>query len=180
MDNELDPKDIGSAVNDVCGDRNLRDSWNRYHLIGDALRGEPLSLEAAQLADKVRERLAAEPTPLSSRRPVQRRWLQVAGGSALAASVAMFAWIAGPAYFGDVSSPVAARLAASSPPVATPNLYQTPNSYQQGSGTTWDVQRPEVATTLNRYLVNHQAYSPASGMKGMLPYATFASYDARP
>ena len=32
---------------------------------------------------------------------------------------------------------------------------------------------------LNSYLVNHQEYAPSTGMKGMLPYATFVSYDAR-
>jgi sigma-E factor negative regulatory protein RseA len=174
MDDELDPKDIGRLVNDVCGERELRETWNRYHLIGDALRGEPLNLEATRLADQVRRQLAAEPAllPVPHRRS-HRRWAVPIAGSALAASLAMVAWVVGPAYFGDAPATSVPVRALASAPIATPNLYL------QRSGTSWNVQQPEVENTLNRYLVNHQAYSPSSGMKGMLPYASFASYDAR-
>jgi len=40
-------------------DGELRSRWSRYHLIGDALRGEPVSGTAVDVAARVRDQLAA-------------------------------------------------------------------------------------------------------------------------
>jgi sigma-E factor negative regulatory protein RseA len=41
----------------------------------------------------------------------------------------------------------------------------------------WHVDQPGVANKLDRLLVNHQEYAPATGINGMMPYATLVSYD---
>jgi sigma-E factor negative regulatory protein RseA len=50
--------------------------------------------------------------------------------------------------------------------------------YVAEDGTRWDMlQKPKVESRLNSYLVNHQEYAPAANMKGIMPYASFVSYD---
>jgi sigma-E factor negative regulatory protein RseA len=72
-----------------------------------------------------------------------------------------------PGLYGDVA-PLANPAAAPSALVR----------YADKPGTRWGVKTPEIESKLNDYLVNHQEYAPTAGMKGMLPYASFVSYDA--
>jgi sigma-E factor negative regulatory protein RseA len=45
-------------------------------------------------------------------------------------------------------------------------------------GTRWvDMSRPRVESRLNRYLVTHNEYASVGAVNGVLPYATFVSYD---
>lgn len=92
-DNDLDGHEAESLLRDIKMNHELQSHWERYHVIGDALRGElPASLEH-RLARRVSAALRDEPAhetppaqPLHSRR---REW----GGFAIAASisgVAMF------------------------------------------------------------------------------------------
>lgn len=169
MDDELERDEMERALNDLSGDRELRALWDRYHLIGDALRGEPLSRETMAVADRVRERLGDEPMVLPPRRRrIPRRWLTPVAGSVLAASVALVALVSGPGWLG-IGDPVPVQLAKEAPPA--------PTLYRDRTGTYWSLRQPEVESKLNSFLVNHQAYAPASGMKGVRPHVTFASYD---
>ena len=171
MDDELDRDEMERSLNDLSGDRELRALWDRYHLIGDALRGEPLSQEIMTVAERVRERLSDEPMVLVPRtRRIPRRWLTPLAGSALAASVALVALVAGPGWF-EIGDLAPVQLAKKPSPA--------PTLYRDRAGTYWSLQRPEVESKLNGFLVNHQEYAPASGMKGMMPHVTFASYDSR-
>jgi len=191
MDDELEPGELQRALDELNGDSQLRDLWDRYHLIGDALRGEHLSRDAMSVAGRVRERLKREESPLPAdpapptalipkARRVPRRWVTPLAGSALAASVALVALVAGPDWIGggwqgdgDQATPL--QLAKQQP--------SAPSLYRKGSGTHWSLRRsqvesPEVETKLNSFLVNHQEYAPASRMKGGAPHVTFASYDS--
>jgi sigma-E factor negative regulatory protein RseA len=177
IDDELEPAEVQAALSEMSGDQELRALWDRYHLMGDALRGEPLNREARQIADRVRERLAAEPVTLIPRsRGIPRRWIGPVFGSALAASVAAVALIAGPEWMSDdISAPGQPLQIAEN----TGNRVPPEALYVDHTGTYWNLKRPEVESKLNSYLVNHQEYAPSTGMKGMLPFATFVSYDAR-
>ena len=194
MDDELEPIELQQALDELDGDSELRDLWDRYHLIGDALRGEPLSRDIMAVAERVRERLEpeagesplpADPVPPTVLIPkalrIPRRWVTPLAGSALAASVALVALVAGPDWMGggglrggDQAMPL--QLAKQQPPA--------PTLYRNRTGTHWSLRRPqvespEVETKLNSFLVNHQEYAPASRMKGGAPHVTFASYDSR-
>jgi hypothetical protein len=37
---------------------------------------------------------------------------------------------------------------------------------------------PKLEPKLDRFLINHQASSPVSGIKGLLPYATVVGYES--
>ncbi len=171
MDGELDRDEMQRALNDLSGDQDLRALWDHYHLIGDALRGESLSYATMAMANRVRERLNNEPKVLAPRtRLIPRHWLTPLAGSALAASVVVVAIVAGPGWLG-MGDPVPAQLAKKFP--------SAPTLYRDRAGTYWNLRRPDVESKLNSFLVNHQEYAPASGMKGVVPHVTFASYDFR-
>ena len=98
MDGEIDGLEAGGQVARLKEDPHLRASWDTYHLIGDTLRGEKLSL-SRDFTAKVSARLAEEPTVLAPRNraplraTVRRFALPVAasvGGMALVAWLAVF------------------------------------------------------------------------------------------
>jgi sigma-E factor negative regulatory protein RseA len=171
MDDGLESTERAAVIAATLADGELRGAWTRYHLIGDALRGELAARPAGPMAERVRAQLAAEPTLLAPvPRPAPwRRWMAPAAGVALAASVAGVAMLAGPGLLeqGPVLAPAALARDERPPTVL----------YLDTAGTSWNLARPETERKLNAYLINHQEYAPATGMKGMLPYAAFASYD---
>lgn len=169
IDDELPPHEMDAVVRVLYEEPELRSAWDRYHLIGDALRGEPVSRDVLKVASQVHERLELEPTVLAPTGRWHRQAVPLAA-AALAASVAVLALVILPGIYGDVE--VVAPRVAVTPPAAA--------QYAESTGTHWGLRRPEVESKLNDYLVKHQEYAPSAGMKGILPYASFVSYDARP
>lgn len=170
LDGELGSRSALRVLDAVNGDGELRGAWERYGLIGQAIRAESIDLGYRDIADRVRARLEREPIPLparlngSSRRPR----LQRAAALAMAASVVFLAFLAAPTLFQDSSSiPVASDTAAT----RLVERDSIPISRLQ-------VERPGLASKLDLYLVTHQATAPATGAKGMLPYATLVGYES--
>ncbi|KGJ97699.1 sigma-E factor negative regulatory protein [Thalassotalea sp. ND16A] len=58
-----------SLLNEVKDDDKLGDTWNRYHLIGDIMRGDSADFINTELANDIAVAIAAEPTVLA---PVSR------------------------------------------------------------------------------------------------------------
>lgn len=103
FDGELPTAQAEMVIRRTLRDSTMRDSWERYALIGACMRNEPfrVSADRVNVADRVRARLAAEPElPIAggndapARSPVAagtRFWLLGRGalGGAIAASVAL-------------------------------------------------------------------------------------------
>lgn len=171
LDGELDAAVSTRLLNQLESDQELRASWERLHLIGHVIRGEPVHAHYREVAGRVRERLSREPTVLapSAVKPDRpRSWVMPMLSTALAASLALVAVFALPPLFEQPAVP-GSTLARSSKPA--------PELYVRGPDNHWNLDKPAVESKLNRYLVNHQEYAPASRWKGLLPYATFVSYD---
>ncbi|MEW8046653.1 MAG: hypothetical protein AB2805_09195 [Candidatus Thiodiazotropha sp.] len=64
-------------------------------------------------------------------------------------------------------------------PISSQNQRPESNTiYVAENGTRWKLlKKPKVESRLNDYLLNHQDLSPSSNIKGIMPYATFVSYD---
>jgi sigma-E factor negative regulatory protein RseA len=131
-------------------------------------------------------------------------WGQAAAGFALAASVAGVSVYLAPLLSSPVEAP-APRLAQTPPTVTTPPLQMLPSptpdqmpdqlpaqtpGLMQVAQAPIDAPQPsqrwkrlpqdEVATRndrLNRYLVDHSAFSAPAGIAGLLPYATLVAHD---
>lgn len=155
IDDEGNESELDRDMVRLRTDSVLRRTWDTYHLIGDALRGDV----APGLCARVSERLAAEPTVLAPRRrKVDARVAQI-GLSAAAgvAGIALVAWLALPQWqprqVAALPSPaaVAAVVATPAPPAVSP---VTP-----------------AAVGVENYLLAHQRFSHAIAMQGMAPYA---------
>lgn len=172
IDNALEPEALRQGLEGLVGDEALRGAWTRYHLIGDALRGEPVRVEYQAIAARVAARLREEPTLLAPPRRSASRARRVGAAVvyALAASAALIAVLALPPMLEDRSTP-GVQLAAQPPAPAVRSFSEAPIRWSEG--------RPALEQKLTRYLVNHQEYAPASGMKGVLPYATLVGYEGR-
>ncbi len=171
MDGDLDEHRIASACELIAQDPEMRRTWERYHLIGQALRGERVDREVRSVADSVHSALAREPIPIRPWRPGRGRSSRLApfAGAALAAGAAFLAVFAVPTLFkGPDSSglsPAAERLVQRSDAVRL--------AERRGG-----LNPPDLQTKLDLFLVNHQEAAPATGVKGMLPYATLIGYEA--
>jgi sigma-E factor negative regulatory protein RseA len=171
QDGELGPSAAARLYECADRDPQIRALWERYHLIGSALRGEPIVPEYRHIADAVRESLVAEPAILAPtrRRSAARPGFAPFAGAALAAGAAFLAVFAVPGLFqGQDAENAQAR-------TATPLAINGPASGAETGR--WQTDRPDLANKLGLFLVNHQEMAPATGMKGMLPYATLVGYD---
>jgi len=153
MDDEGNESQLDQDMVRLRTDSVLRGTWDTYHLIGDALRGDV----APALCARVSERLTAEPTVLAPRRRrVDARVAQVAlSAAAGVAGIALVAWLALPQWRSEpqmaAASPPAVAAAAPASPAASP---ATP-----------------AAVGVENYLLAHQRFSHAIAMQGVAPYA---------
>jgi sigma-E factor negative regulatory protein RseA len=150
MDGELDDKSAAAAIQSLANEREARDAWRTYHMIGDLMRGSaPLSDDfSARIAWK----LAEQPTVLAPGRlkPEPRRWFTASAVAASFAAVALVGWLA----FAPQPLVAPAPLAELKPeaPVMVP-----------------------MPTAANDYLLAHQGFSPRVSLQGMAPYVRTVS-----
>jgi sigma-E factor negative regulatory protein RseA len=147
MDDAAADDECESCVKRLKDDPELRAAWDVYHLIGDALRGHT----APDLAARVQQRLAAEPTvfaPRAIESPKRRAAWVGLSLAASAAAVALVGWMALPLFeFQRDPSPSIAVRPSEPPLVPVP-----------------------VAQGVSDYLLAHQPFSPALAIGGIAPY----------
>ena len=157
----------------------LRARWGRYHLIGDALRGEPVAGATLHIAARVQERLADEPVviaPARLRRRQRPAWLRPALGLAAAASFGAAVVV----MFPRPQAPTGQSGIAAIGPAPAARPAERPAEWavvQQVPITRWQARRPDAANDLHRFLTDHSEFA-ATGVKGSMPLATLVGYDA--
>lgn len=152
MDGQLDDQSFDSSLKRLKSDPELRQSWDLYHLIGDAMRGHA----AGALPRSFTDRLEAEPTVLAPRRKPARtpmRWAMSAAAGI--AAVGFVGWMSYP-FFGADST----RIAAVQPAAQQAEVSVMP-----------------VAKNMDDYQMAHQRFSPNFGMSGVAPYVRTVSSD---
>ncbi|MES9862982.1 MAG: sigma-E factor negative regulatory protein [Candidatus Thiodiazotropha sp. LLP2] len=174
VDNEITEDEISIEIKKLSNSQANRDHWSRYHLIGDAMRGETGSLYNPGLAQAISKKIEDEPVVLAPgaiKRPGKLR-KRTYTGLAVAASIAAVAVVMAPQMINPEGSetPQVSVAAAQRP--------DTQTLYVVEDGTRWELlKKPKVESRLNAYLVNHQERSPSSNIKGIMPFANFVSYD---
>ncbi len=166
LDGELTPNEIDQTVKHVAGEPQLSETWGRYHLIRDAMRGQLGGLAAQGLAKEIFAKLGDEPSILAPRRRagVRFRVTRLMTGLAVAASVAAVAIIGVRSFLPEQNSQ---SLIAQSIESA---------DYLRG-GSRWHAVSSDVERDLNMYLVQHNEFTPATGMSGVMSYMRFVGYD---
>ncbi len=187
LDGESEMRMMLAVSRRIGSDSEMRRTLIRYRMIGDCLRGEPVSLEAERLVETVSRRLEDEPTILAPgrRRSGQRRWLQPVAGAAIAASVAAAGIMLAPRFLGSergVSGPNMAGAAPGYPVVAQPVAGgATVTQVSSPAPMRWKtvdgrVEEPRERR-LDRYLREHSRYATGNGLQGMIPYTTLVGYE---
>ena len=173
LDGEL-ASDSSGAFDQIEQDDDLRCVWDRYHLIGDAMRGEAVRVSTLSIADRVRAQLNNEADIVPIRqldKPVIKNvrlpWAKPLAGAALAASVAILAVLSMPQFSPDQAVDPLPKVAVT-PPVDVPVI---------ASNSQWrTILKPKVESKLNRYLIEHNEFASARGVSGVMPYTSFVSY----
>jgi sigma-E factor negative regulatory protein RseA len=154
MDGELDAPQADLQLARLKQDAEARASWDSYHLIGAAMRGEPMM--TPNLARRLSDRLAQEPTVLAPRPIAGRATTYALSAAASIAAVAVVGWVA----FHNPIAPqpeVAAAIPAAEPAPAA-QLASVPRD-----------------GTMNEYLMAHQGFSPSTAIQGLAPYVRTVS-----
>ncbi len=171
LDDEIPTGDIAKAISQIQEEDALRQTWQRYQLIGDLMRGEVPMGSALGVAERVKSELKSVPAVIAfPQRKSIRRWPRHFAGGLMAASVAALAVILLPRLtISTLDEPDPARV-VSKPSVQPMTVRQT--------GTHWEnLPFKKVESKLNRYLMEHNEFASPGGMKGVLPYASFVAYD---
>lgn len=202
IDDELSASERTGLLKQLKQTPELGETWARYHLIGDAIRGESVQADILGIAQRVSAQIADEPAIIAAPRPGERssgkdkgqrvHWMRPSIGVALAASVAGAAIMVLPDFstnLVDTPDTAPVQVAETAPPLFMPepdalqliSAAEAPHSYSPSSGMHWkNLSQPETVSRLNRYLIDHnELASPAAGMTGVLPYASFVSYDSK-
>ena len=206
VDQDIDPGELDHLLAQLGQDDALRAGWGRYHLIGNVLRGEAVSVGVHRVAAQVSRQLdqtaaaaphtpagvmAAEPLKHAPRRATGFRdwWPRLSGagwfpltGAALTGMAILSAILLFPEAFGLNPPPERApppALAHSGADTAGPSR-STVMQPPVGTMHYWSDSRPQLASKLNRLLLGHQERISTSSLKGYLPYATLVSYQTQP
>ena len=173
IDDEL-THEAALAIDNLLEDKQAREIWTRYHLIGDSLRGH-LPERYENTADRISAAIASEPTVLAPPKIItdgkSSNLMKPVMGFAIAASVAAVAIFnvqqANQVPTAGKSGIVQSSIATNIPSVTTPQLANQQNN---------QVQRPDPR--LSRYLVNYNEYRVNTGVRGMPPHVRMVANDA--
>ncbi len=123
MDGELGADEADRVIGTCCGNGQLKQKWQEYHLIGEALRGERPRLGSS--TERIMDAIGREPTVLAPRRRAAPSTGRIAlAAAASVATVAVVGWIG----MQDSATPSGPSLAKSAPaavdagPVAGANV----------------------------------------------------------
>lgn len=158
MDGELEGQEARQALNRLKADPESREHWDSFHVIGDAMRGEPLL--SPRFSQALAQRLAEEPTVLAPQRSKSAPKRVVTFALSAAASVsaaALVAWVA---------------LSPTAPGGREVNIAQGPARTIAGPAAVDAAALASVPSEgrMNEYLLAHQGFSPSTALQGLAPY----------
>lgn len=153
MDGELGQEEGAGQIGRLKDDPQARNTWEVYHLIGDAVRGD--TGLSPRFMEQLGARLAAEPTVLAPRPRMQQRTARRIALSAAASvgGVALVAWLA------LVNNPFQPQQ----------NLAVAPQPVQA------QLAAAPADGAVNDYLMAHQQFSPSTAMQGVASYVRTVS-----
>lgn len=188
MDGELDAQESDRLISSLRDEASLRQSWARYHLIGEALRNNLPGTVNHDLAQRVSCALDTEPTLLAPRQIASRRttppYFKPVVGWAMAASVAVVAVIGfnqSPTRVTPTPMPVAAVAPVATPAPISASLSPPAPLLASATPSTLPAAHTvskEVRARFKNYLLSHrQAATVVAGGPGVLSSARLVDYE---
>ncbi|MDH5648223.1 MAG: sigma-E factor negative regulatory protein [Gammaproteobacteria bacterium] len=170
LDGELDENDQESLFQEISADPELCSTWERYHTARAVIRNELEGLVLPGLANRILQKIDKEPVILVPRKNkiTAQKITRLVGSLAIAASVAAVSIVSlRPKEVNE--NPSAQQIAIDSSAVK--------NDPVRVGATQWDKRQPDLESTLNMYLVEHNEFSPATNFRGMMSYGRVVGYD---
>lgn len=168
MDGELDgnPERI---VDQLLGDRELMDAWDRYHLVSGCLNRQLPEYLDKDLAGKISASLRDEPAIVAPGK-FSSSLVKPVVGFALAASVAALA-ILGVQQQGleETPPPLADNVAKTTTDIAADKSIYAPPSPAGSRGPAFQPGQPQRNTRLNRYIVHYNKHRTGVSRQDILP-----------
>lgn len=168
MDGELSVLEAEREIARIKEDKERRECWESFHLVGDALRGE--KWHSPGFSEAFASRLTAEPTVLAPRRRFglssQPRRLTTYALSAAASlsAAALVAWVA---IAPNAPLGIQADATRSGGGQSVTQDLASASTLKPGS-----LPLANVASEgrMNEYLLAHQGFSPSTTLQGLAPY----------
>ena len=182
MDGELGRDETLFLMRRVSNEVSLSQRWSSYHVARQVLRRQDVVVLRSDFSSQILDRINNEQV---AELPRSGRWLQWAGGGAIAASVAAVALIYGIPQDGAVESggkPLAASVDSNSPAIAQsvsrPGEFRPPMvspvlDVQPASVSTSGFASPSASPIdprLQSYLIRHYDAAANNGQSAMMPY----------
>ncbi|MEA1888189.1 MAG: RseA family anti-sigma factor [Pseudomonadota bacterium] len=179
LDGELDQEESEQLIRQLNEDIELRALWRRFNIYGTAMRDELSPAISADFSGKVLLALANEPVQLAPASLAKRKRMRgPLVGLAVAASLLGIAIL--------LQKPVLNGAGENQPStVATLSKIVTPLPAQDGpAGENQEYElivanskNQNIRERINRLLVEHNEYNPASDMTGIWSYSRFVGYN---
>lgn len=169
IDNELDELERARVLRELGRNEDLAERWSRYHIIGLALRREPIA-PVGDLPARVARAIGDETEAHSGGSAAGGRAPAPRGAArfAIAASVAGVLLVGG----------LIVKLYEDSRPVGS-GLPAVQQFAMNDDGMHWEGANPGSEDALNAFLIEHGEFTSASGMNGLTAYSKFVAYDSR-
>lgn len=178
MDGELDELSIARLLGQMKDSPELTTKWARYHLLGDAMRGDMQGFANIDLSASISAALADE-VPLSAAAPLKqaaRQWWKPAAGLSVAASVAM-AVIIGAYQLRSSDAGFEQVADAASAEVAKPPVYYKGPTMVASTESEADLKAGQ--DKLNEYLRQHAQDAALGQGRSMMPFARVVNFETQ-
>lgn len=180
IDGEQD-SDHTNTLDKLINDQGMKETWSRYHLIGDCLRGHLPDKITRHVSTQVSNTLRDEPTVLAPQ-TTKRFNIKPIAGFAIAASVAMVAVLVIQGGNDINSSPNVPAIAANEvkTTVSQPQSFSFPDTQFLPAAVKKSDTPDSVANQrLNNYLMNHNEYRSNGGVNAILPYVRIVTIESQ-
>ncbi|OOG27219.1 anti-sigma 24 factor [Thioalkalivibrio denitrificans] len=181
VDNEADSFEVRRLLDELG--RNEQDMvlWERYHLIGDAVRGGLNRFAEPGFAERVMEQVAHESPPGVDSAVVGRRLVKPVAGVAMAASVAVAVLLGVVSFTGTEDAGLPAVAEAEVAPPASPQAAtvadagSAPLSVRAHDNAALMTPMEAPDARIHSFIVNHAEH--AAG-RGLMPYVRVVGYES--
>lgn len=182
IDGELDQVESEQLIRRLIEDNDLRGQWRRYNIYRSSMRDELSPVLSAGFSDRVLQALVNEPVQLAPASLAKRTRLRgpVVGLAVAASLLGIAILLQKPALqetleieastVAEISSPVIASLPEQNSPIG---------NNQESDLIVANSKNENVRERINRLLVEHNEYNPASDMTGIWSYSRFVGYNPR-
>jgi negative regulator of sigma E activity len=171
----------------ISHEKDLRKTLQRYQYIGEVMRGKQAKTVNLDFAEQIRQKIQAEPPILAPQKKtpvlVIPSWFKPAIGGAMVATVAVLSLTnlnfnetsSTLPHFAQQSPPEQNRIQATLVEQAKPP--QSPIMMVSETQDHWITDNKTLESRFNRYLIQHSENASRAGMRNVLPYTNFISYD---